>query len=146
MALALRYVQSANWFELLRFPAHRFGGGDWGEQVHGHDRLRFSGFLRGRIVMKRYVLVLAALVTLSAGAVTTAKAVEFDVGPGGVYVGQHRYHDYDRDRRYYGSYNRCGGGDSCAMWRHECARSWGASGGYEICMQRRAAVVACGRY
>jgi len=42
--------------------------------------------------MKRYVLALAALVTLSAGAVTTAKAVEFDVGPGGVYVGQHRYH------------------------------------------------------
>ena len=41
--------------------------------------------------MKRYVLALAALVTLSAGAVTTAKAVEFNVGPGGVYVGQHRY-------------------------------------------------------
>ena len=95
--------------------------------------------------MKRYVLALAALVTLSAGAVTTAKAVEFDVGPGGVYVGQHRYHDYDRDRRYYGSYNRYGG-DSCGMWLHECARSYG-SGTYEyqICMRRRAAVVACGR-
>jgi len=97
--------------------------------------------------MKRYILALAALVTLSAGAVTTAKAVEFEVGPGGVYVGQQRYHDYDRGRRYYGSYNRYGGGgDSCGMWRHECARSWGASGGYETCMQRRAAVVACGRY
>ena len=98
--------------------------------------------------MKRYVLALAALVTLSAGAVTTSKAVEFDVGPGGVYVGPHRYHDYDRDRRYYGSYNRYdqGAGDSCGMWRHECARSYGGTGLYETCMQRRAAVVACGRY
>jgi hypothetical protein len=57
--------------------------------------------------MKRYVLALAALVTLGAGAATTAKAVEFDVGPGGVYVGPHRYHDYDRDR-YYRSYDRYG--------------------------------------
>jgi len=49
-------------------------------------------------MIKRYVLALAALVTLGAGAVTSAKAVEFDVGPGGVYVGQHRYRYYDRDR------------------------------------------------
>ena len=49
-------------------------------------------------MIKRYVLALAALVTLGAGAVTSAKAVEFDVGPGGVYVGPHRYRDYDRDR------------------------------------------------
>jgi len=40
---------------------------------------------------------------LSAGAATTAKAVEFDVGPGGVRVGPERH--YDRDR-YYRSYNR----------------------------------------
>lgn len=93
--------------------------------------------------MKRYVLALAALVALTAGEITTAKAVEFDVGPGGVYVGQHRYRDYDRDR-YYGSYNRYGG-DSCGMWRHECARSYGGTGLYETCMSRPAAVAACGR-
>jgi hypothetical protein len=94
--------------------------------------------------MKRYVLALAAIVTLSAGAVTTAKAMEFDVGPGGVYVGQHRYYrGYDRDR-YYGSYNQYDVG-SCAMWRHECARSYGGTGGYGICMQRREVAIACGR-
>jgi len=95
--------------------------------------------------MKRYVLALAALLALSAGAVTTAKAVEFDVGPGGVYAGPHRYyHGYDRDR-FYGSYNRYGGGDSCSMWRHECARSYGGTGLYGTCMSRPAAVAACGR-
>ena len=56
--------------------------------------------------MKRYLLALAALVTLSAGVVTTARAVEFDVGPGGVRVGpgyDHRYYrDYDRDAYAYG--------------------------------------------
>jgi hypothetical protein len=94
--------------------------------------------------MKRYVLALAAIVTLSAGAVTTAKAVEFDVGPGGVYAGQHRsYRGYDRER-YYGSYNQYDVG-SCAMWRHECARSYGGTGGYGICMQRREVAIACGR-
>jgi hypothetical protein len=46
--------------------------------------------------MKRSILALAAVLTLAAGATTAAKAVEFDVGPGGVYVGPHRYHHYDR--------------------------------------------------
>ena len=50
------------------------------------------------IHMKRCMLVLAALVTLTAGAITTANAVEFGVGPGGVYVGPDRYH------RHYGEY------------------------------------------
>jgi hypothetical protein len=40
--------------------------------------------------MKRYLVALAALMTLGAGTVTAARAVEFDVGPGGVYVGPHR--------------------------------------------------------
>ncbi|WFU38230.1 hypothetical protein QA640_27810 [Bradyrhizobium sp. CB82] len=48
--------------------------------------------------MKRIILALAALLTLTAGAVAPARALEFDVGPGGVYVGPHR-HDY------YGAYN-----------------------------------------
>ena len=47
--------------------------------------------------MKRYLIALAALATLTAGAVTTANAVEFGVGPGGVYVNPdrpyYRYHD-----------------------------------------------------
>jgi hypothetical protein len=60
-------------------------------------------------MMKRYILALAALVTLGAGTVTSAKAVEFDVGPGGVYVGPQRYRDYDRDR-YYGARDRYEGG------------------------------------
>lgn len=94
--------------------------------------------------MKRSILALTALVALTAGEITTAKAVEFDVGPGGVYVGPHRYRDYDRGR-FYGSYNRYGG-DSCGMWLHECARSYGRGTRlYEICLQRPAAVEACGR-
>jgi len=48
--------------------------------------------------MKRCMLVLAALVTLTTGAITTANAVEFGVGPGGVYVGPDRYY------RPYGAY------------------------------------------
>ena len=55
--------------------------------------------------MKRTILALAAVLTLAAGATTTAKAVEFEVGPGGVYVGPHRYHDYDRYNYYRG--NNC---------------------------------------
>jgi hypothetical protein len=52
--------------------------------------------------MKRSILALAALVTLTAGAVTTANAVEFGVGPGGVYVGPDRsYRHYGGE--YYGS-------------------------------------------
>lgn len=52
--------------------------------------------------MKRSILALAAAVVLTAGAVSTANAVEFGVGPGGVYVGPDRYYrDYGRD--YYGN-------------------------------------------
>jgi hypothetical protein len=62
--------------------------------------------------MKRYLLPLAALVTLTAGTVTAANAVEFGVGPNGVYVGPgyHRYYrdyDYDRDRDAYNAYGGC---------------------------------------
>ncbi len=57
--------------------------------------------------MKRYLLAFAASVALAAGAATAAKAVEFDVGPGGVRVGP-GYHDrYYRDRDAYG-YERRG--------------------------------------
>jgi len=49
--------------------------------------------------MKRMMLALVAVVTLAAGAVTTANAVEFGVGPGGVYVGPDRHYRHDY---YYG--------------------------------------------
>jgi hypothetical protein len=52
--------------------------------------------------MKRSILALAALVALTAGAVTTANAMEFGVGPGGVYVGPDRYYGY-HDQYYGGS-------------------------------------------
>jgi hypothetical protein len=52
--------------------------------------------------MKRTVFTAAALLTLTLGTVTATKAVEFEVGPGGVRVerGYERgYHDrYYRDR------------------------------------------------
>ena len=48
--------------------------------------------------MKRFVIALAALLALAAGMASTASAVEFGVGPGGVYVGPDRYeHRYYRD-------------------------------------------------
>jgi hypothetical protein len=47
--------------------------------------------------MKRYILALAALTTLSLGTVATANAIEFGVGPGGAYVGPDRYYGYRSD-------------------------------------------------
>jgi hypothetical protein len=57
--------------------------------------------------MKGFILAFAALLTLSAGAVTSARAVEFGVGPNGVYVGPRDHDRYDHDR-YRESYNRDG--------------------------------------
>jgi hypothetical protein len=51
--------------------------------------------------MKRTILALAALTMLTAGTVATANAVEFGVGPGGVYVGP------DRPYGYYNDYRGC---------------------------------------
>ena len=53
--------------------------------------------------MRRTILALAAGLTLATGAATAANALDFEVGPGGVYVGPHRYYrDYDRSYGYYG--------------------------------------------
>ena len=57
---------------------------------------------------KRNMLAIAATLVLTAAGATTAKAVEFDVGPGGVYVGpRDHYRDYrDRDYNAYNRYDR----------------------------------------
>jgi len=52
--------------------------------------------------MRRVILALTALVTLTAGAATTAQAVEFGVGPDGVYVGPDRYRQHEYYREGYG--------------------------------------------
>jgi hypothetical protein len=53
-------------------------------------------------MVNRSILSLAAILVLTVGGATMAKAVEFDVGPGGVYVSPHRdhYRDYDAYDRY----------------------------------------------
>ena len=52
--------------------------------------------------MKRMILALAAVVTLATGAVTTANAVEFGVGPGGFYAGPDRHYRHHHDEYYRG--------------------------------------------
>ena len=59
-------------------------------------------------MMKRSILPLAAILVLIAGGATTVKAVEFDVGPGGVYVGPHRDHYRARDYNAYNRYDQYG--------------------------------------
>jgi hypothetical protein len=44
--------------------------------------------------MKLSMLVIAALLTFGAGTLTAANAVEFNVSPGGVYVGPDQYRGY----------------------------------------------------
>ena len=56
-------------------------------------------------MIKRSILPLAAALLLTAGGASVANAVEFDVGPGGVYVG-HRHHHH-RNYRAYDRYDRC---------------------------------------
>jgi hypothetical protein len=53
--------------------------------------------------MKGPILALALCAGALAAIGTTAKAVEFDVGPGGVYVGPH-HHRYYRDEGAYDYY------------------------------------------
>ncbi len=51
--------------------------------------------------MKRTMLALAAVAMLTAGSIATANAVEFRIGPGGVYVGP------PPPRHYYNEYGHC---------------------------------------
>ena len=52
--------------------------------------------------MRRTILAFASVLALAAGAATSAQAVEFAVGPGGVYVGPHRDYGYYNHEGYYG--------------------------------------------
>ncbi|MGA8692670.1 MAG: hypothetical protein WB689_02295 [Xanthobacteraceae bacterium] len=52
--------------------------------------------------MKRYMLVFAALVTLTAGTAVTANALDVGIGPNGVYVGPNRHHN-----EYYNESENC---------------------------------------
>jgi hypothetical protein len=52
--------------------------------------------------MKRSILALAAFVMMTAGAMSTANAVEFGVGPGGVYAGPDRPYYRHYGGEYYG--------------------------------------------
>jgi len=47
--------------------------------------------------MNLRILTTAALLALGAGTMTAANAVEFNVGPGGVYVGPNDHGPYYRD-------------------------------------------------
>ena len=50
--------------------------------------------------MKLCMLAITVLLTFSAGTMTAANAVEFNVGPGGVYVGPDHYYGYGRGYSY----------------------------------------------
>jgi hypothetical protein len=63
--------------------------------------------------MKRYMLAFAALVTLTAGTVVTANALDVGIGPNGVYVGPNRHHDY---------YNESGNGNCRVVITHRTNR------------------------
>ena len=49
--------------------------------------------------MRRVFVMLSAVAALTAGSMGMANAVEFHIGPGGVYVGHHH--------RYYYDYRNC---------------------------------------
>jgi hypothetical protein len=68
--------------------------------------------------MKRTILALTAGLALAAGATTAANALDFEVGPGGVYVGPRPYvRDYDRSYAYDRGY-AYGGGCRVVIDRH----------------------------
>jgi hypothetical protein len=95
------------------------------------------------MVMKKCILALAALFALSAGAMTAAQAQRFDVGPGGVYVDRDGYEGYRRERYRESRREPIA---TCGYWRQQCAENWGTGHMFGVCMQRRAAVIACGGY
>jgi hypothetical protein len=57
--------------------------------------------------MKRYILALAAAAALTAGVGTAAYAVEFGIGPNGIYVGPKRHYYREHVYNDEDEYNRC---------------------------------------
>jgi len=73
--------------------------------------------------MKSRVFMITTLLAIVVGT-ATAGAVEFNVGPGGVYVGPDEYHRYYRDRDY--------GADCRVVVRHHTNRY-----GEDVTVRRR---------
>jgi hypothetical protein len=57
--------------------------------------------------MKKIAIIAALAATAAFGAVSAASAVEVDLGPGGVRVGEGYHHHWDRGYRAYGSDRGC---------------------------------------
>jgi hypothetical protein len=58
--------------------------------------------------MKKIAIIAALAATAAFGAISTASAVEVDVGPGGVRVGEgYRHHHWDHGYRAYGYGRGC---------------------------------------
>jgi hypothetical protein len=74
--------------------------------------------------MKLSALAIAAGLALAGGTLTAANAVEFNVGPGGVYVGPGYDHHYYRDYDY--------GNDCRVVIRHRTNRF-----GEDVVVRRR---------
>jgi hypothetical protein len=70
--------------------------------------------------MKRIAFALLMLGSALIGTIGTASAVEFDVGPGGVYVGPH--HGYWRDHEWRRAY---GWGRNCRIIVRQHWNQWG---------------------
>ena len=73
--------------------------------------------------MKRSLLALSTIAALAAGSVVAANAVEFNVGPGGVYVGPnyHRhYYDREGDCRVIITHHTNRWGNDVTVRRREC--------------------------
>lgn len=72
--------------------------------------------------MKRTLLVLSAAAALIGGSVGAANALDFHVGPGGVYVGPHHrdYYDYGGNCRTIITHRANGWGDGVTVRRRVC--------------------------
>lgn len=71
--------------------------------------------------MKQILLSLSAVAMLMAGSIGAASALDFHVGPGGVYVGPHRhYYDYEGGCRTIISHHINRWGNDVTVRRNTC--------------------------
>ena len=71
--------------------------------------------------MKRVLLALSAVIALGAGSIGAANALDFGVGPNGVYVGPHRhYYDYDSHCRTVITHHTNRFGDDVTVRQRAC--------------------------